>query len=121
MDLDITAIAIVGIVFFSSIFITLVIAFFVNRSRESRLQTIRTALERGQPVPPEMLDARATGGRTDLQRGAIFVLLGAGISFFLWTKANPNWAAGMVAVALGLGFVASHFLGRRDEPPAPGV
>ncbi len=94
-----------------------------HRAREMRYQTIRLALEKGQPLPPELLrEVRRRSGRSDLQRGVIMLFLGLGISAFLYVSHRHVWGAGFILIALGLGYLASHLVGgsgRREIPPAP--
>lgn len=102
------------------------VVFAGHRAREMRYQTIRLALEKGQPLPPELLrDAERHGrsrhARNDLQRGVIMLFLGLGVSGFLFLSHRRIWGAGFILVALGLGYLASHLVGGegRERPPAP--
>jgi Domain of unknown function (DUF6249) len=110
-----------GIIFgFSAVFgiVALVLRY---RERQLRHDTIRLALEEGQPVPAELLRDPVGARRTDLSRGIILLSLGAGLSLFLWTAEKRSWGIGLVLVALGLGFIASHALAARGAPPRPNL
>ena len=103
------------------------VVFAGHRAREMRYQTIRLALEKGQPLPPELLrDAERHGrlrhGRNDLQRGVIMLFLGMGLSGFLYLSHRRIWGAGFILIALGFGYLVSHLVGGgggRESPPAP--
>lgn len=88
-----------------------------HRDRALRHETIRVALERGQPVPPELLtDPRGSRARrSDLSYGVLLLFTGVGLSAFLWSIHNRNWAAGLIFMALGLGYLVSHVLGSRTS------
>jgi uncharacterized protein DUF6249 len=118
-------ILIVGIVFSFTAIMVATIFYALHRGRQLRHETIRLALEKGQVLPPELLrDAEAARRpRTDLSRGVILLALGAGTSLFLWTLGIRSWGAGLILVALGLGYAVSHLLtsgergAARSEPP----
>ena len=113
-------IVIIGIVFSFSAIMVATIFYARHRGRQLRHETIRLALEKGQALPPELLrDAEAARRpRTDLSRGVILLALGAGTSLFLWTLGIRSWGAGLILVALGLGYVVSHLLTRTGRETA---
>jgi len=91
-----------------------------HRARELRHQTIRLALEKGQPLPPELLVAPPRRG-SDLSLGVKLVALGAGLCVALFLIHRHVWPAGLVLVALGIGYLVSHALAApRPEAPGPG-
>jgi hypothetical protein len=117
-------VAIVGIVFGCGALIVGIVAYAAHRGRQLRHETIRLAIEKGQPVPPELLGAPTAGTRRrDLKRGLVLVFVGAAIciSFAVSPPSGmqSQWVAGLVPAALGLAFLTSYALGRRD-PQAPG-
>jgi len=88
-----------------------------HRDRTLRHETIRVALAKGQQLPPELL-SDPQGGRTrrsDVSYGVLLLFGGAGVSAFLWSSHNRNWAVGLVAVALGLGYLVSHAVAWRGS------
>jgi hypothetical protein len=116
--LQLAPILMTGIIFgFSAVFGIVAVA-LRYRERQLRHETIRLALEKGQPLAPELLeDPPAPQRRSDLSRGILFICAGAGLSLFLWTADKRSWGAGFVLVALGIGFLASHALAPRRAPP----
>ena len=65
-------IAIVAITFGCGVLIVGTVAYTAHRGRQLRHETIRLALEKGQPVPLELLGATTPGARRrDLKRGLI--------------------------------------------------
>ncbi|HTN52395.1 MAG TPA: DUF6249 domain-containing protein [Anaeromyxobacter sp.] len=85
--------------------------YFRHRSREARHQTIRLALEKGQPLPPELLELPRRH-RNDLSIGVKLVAVGTGISVFLFLVERRAWPSGLVLVSLGIGYLVSHALTR---------
>ena len=89
-----------------------------HRARELRHQTIRFMVDKGQPVPPELLNdpAKAPPPGTDLSRGVKLISLGVGICAFLYLVSERAWSLGLVFIALGIGYVVAHKL---SPPPSP--
>ncbi len=93
-------------------------ALFVrHRARELRHQTIRLALEKGQPIPPQLLapDEGVRRAKNDLSIGVKLLFAGIGISGFLGLMHVRAWASGLVVVALGIGYIVAHALTRRER------
>lgn len=101
--------------------------YFRHRQREMWHQTARTALEKGQPVPPAppedlRLHMRVNRERNDFRSGLIFVALGAGLYYFLGGATDYRTAAlgaipGFIGVALLLNGLVSSLLGKKTPPP----
>jgi hypothetical protein len=105
-----------------------------GRRRERRIEMIHKerlmAMEKGIPLPElpdfaepparsaiaEAVAAIGLNPRWPLGIGAIFVMLGAGVSLALWltTDRDPHaaWPIGLVGVFLGLGLCLHYFLTR---------
>jgi hypothetical protein len=105
-----------------------------GRRRERRLEMIHQermmAMEKGIPLPemPEFTEpsgrstvAEAIGAirinpRWPLGLGAVFVMLGAGISLALWLSPEQDphngWPVGLVGVFFGVGLFLHYFLTR---------
>jgi hypothetical protein len=113
----VTPIFITGIVFLFTAVIVATVVYARHRDRALRHETIRAALEKGQQLPLELLrDPQGSRARrSDLSRGVLFLFTGAGLSAFLWSIQNRNWAAGLVGIALGLGYLVSHLLASRGS------
>ncbi len=87
--------------------------YFAHRTRQDLQSTVRSALERGQPLTPELLDRLGQTSppkRTDLRRGVIGVGLGIGIGAFGLVIGEPDavrpmLAVGLVPLLLGLAYL----------------
>lgn len=87
--------------------------YFVHRSRQDVQATVRLALERGDPLTPEVLDRLVqapTPQRTDLRRGVVGIGLGVGLGVFGLVLGQPDavrpmLAVGMVPLLLGLAYL----------------
>ncbi|MBX3476413.1 MAG: hypothetical protein KF910_02290 [Brevundimonas sp.] len=80
------------------------------RTREKRdvQKTVRAAIDKGQPLPPEVIDAlskeaaRNLPSRTrDIRRGIIWLASGAGIALFSLVS-DFGWSDGVDTGLLGL-------------------
>jgi hypothetical protein len=62
--------------------------YFKSKERREMQATLRAAIEKGQPVPPEMIDAMtrnvkvAPTALSDLRTGIIWVAVGVGVATF---------------------------------------
>jgi hypothetical protein len=132
-DLDqmrnLVAIPIVAIVFLSifgaPVAIVVMIGIFSMIATRMRQRTIRIMVEKGQPVPAELL-APATRGlrrRSDARRGVIWTMIGLGL--MIWLAAVNDWEGGawsfgLVPFLIGLGYLIVWKLeNKKDIPPPP--
>jgi len=106
--------------FSMAVAIVALVGYFRQQERKQRAELIRLALEKGQALPAELLDA-PTPARNDLANGIQTIFLGVGLGLFLWLfkPEKPLWAVGLMIVIFGLGKLASHAVTSRT-PPAPG-
>jgi hypothetical protein len=120
MDLKETVlpIAIVSIVFLTSAIIVATVFLFLHRAKELKHQTIRLALEKGQPLPPGLLEERRPRGN-DLSTGVKDIFFGVGLSLFFFFVHPQLWPVGLIPGFLGLGYLAAHALTGRQQPGAP--
>lgn len=120
LKLDLTPILIVSIVFLTSAVVVGTVLYFVHRARELRHETIRLALEKGQPLPPGLLgDAPAIRPANDLAKGVKLVFLGVGLSAFFWFFRPHLWPSGLIPLFIGVGYLVAHALTGRERPGAP--
>jgi hypothetical protein len=65
-------------------------AYFRSRERAQLHETLRTAYEKGQPVPPELIEkltsdsatpVRSGGADADLRRAVVLIAVGVGLAF----------------------------------------
>ena len=136
-------IPIAGIVacFGTPVLIVLLYFVFRNKRRRENLALAREFLNKGIPVPPQLLDeslkyaqvASAVASvrpqqRSDLRKGIKLVSIGlaVGVVFYVFWPHSTTWAWGLLPVIVGAGFILSGSLenkaGGKDEtlPPSPG-
>jgi len=126
---DFVAIPIVAIVFLSifgaPVLIVMMIgmfAFFMSRMRQ---RTIRMMVEKGQPVPAELLapTRRAVHQRSDVRRGVVWTMVGLGLMVFLGAVNDWEggvWSLGLIPFLIGLGYLMVWKLeGAKNVPPPP--
>jgi hypothetical protein len=126
---DFVAIPIVAIVFLSifgaPVLIVMMIgmfAFFMSRMRQ---RTIRMMVEKGQPVPAELLapTRRAVHQRSDVRRGVVWTMVGLGLIVFFGAVNDWEggiWSLGLIPFLIGLGYLMVWKLeGTKNVPPPP--
>lgn len=128
---DFVAIPIVAIVFLSvfgaPVLIVVVIGLFALMGSRMRQRTIRMMLEKGQPVPAELLapEMRSVRRRSDVRRGVIWTMIGLGAMIFLGAVNDWEggaWSIGLIPFLIGLGYLLVWKLeGKKDVPPPPPV
>ena len=81
--------------------------FAAHRKNRMLHETIRAMVEKGQPIPPELLnpDKRSHKAGNDMGRGLTLVGLGLGLMIFLYVQNNHNWAVGMIPMLMGIAFL----------------
>jgi hypothetical protein len=111
---------IVPLAFFTMVAaIVLVPGWLKSRDRQDMQQTVRHALDKGQALPAELVEAlaRAARGRiatahTDLRTGVIWLAIAAGIATFGWAVGfEEHEAVGpMLGIAAIPGFIGLAFV-----------
>jgi Domain of unknown function (DUF6249) len=126
---DFIAIPIVAIVFLSifgaPVLIVIMIGMFTLMVSRMRQRTIRMMVEKGQPIPSELL-APATRGvrrRSDVRRGVIWAMVGLGTMIFFGAVNDWEggaWSLGLIPFLIGLGYLLVWKLeGKNNVPPPP--
>jgi Domain of unknown function (DUF6249) len=122
-------IPLVAIVFLSifgaPVLIVILIGGFALLVSRSRQRTIRMLVEKGQPVPAELLApaARAVRQRSDARRGVVWTMVGLGL--MVWLAAVNDWEGGawsfgLIPFLIGLGYLIVWKLeNKKDIPPPP--
>jgi hypothetical protein len=130
-DIPAMVIPIVAIVFMTifgaPVLIVLTIGFITLLVTRMRQRTIRMMVEKGQPVPTELL-APARGAarqRSDMRRGVIWTMIGIGAMIFFGAVNNWEegvWSLGMIPFLIGIGYLLIWKLERKKDvpPPPPG-
>jgi hypothetical protein len=125
------AIPIVAIVFLSifgaPVLIVILIGMFALSISRSRQRTIRMLVEKGQPIPAELLApaARAVRRRSDVRRGVVWAMVGLGMMIFFGAVNDWEggvWSLGLIPFLIGVGYLLVWKLeGKKDVPPPPPV
>src|SRR5215470_8438552 len=128
-DIPAEVIPLVGIVFLSifgaPVLIVILIGLFALLVSRSRQRTIRMLVEKGQPVPTELLAPARRAGRqrSDVRRGVVWTMVGVG--FIVWLGAVNDWEGGawsfgLIPFLIGLGYLIIWKLeNKKDIPPPP--
>lgn len=123
MDPNIAAVPIMGMITFwgAIVAIVLVPRYFKSREREALQATLRSAIEKGQPLPPEVIDTMsrdvrpAPSANRDLRVGIIWMGVAAGFIGLAYALGySDNDAADAFYPLLGVsafpGFIGLAFL-----------
>jgi hypothetical protein len=126
---EFVAIPIVAIVFLSvfgaPVLIVIMIGIFAIAMSRMRQRTIRMMVEKGQPVPAELLapHTRAVRQRSDARRGVIWTMIGLGAMVFFGAVNEWEggvWSIGLIPFLIGLGYLMVWKLeGKKSVPPPP--
>lgn len=111
--------AIVLIVFCSS--------YFSYRSRASRHRLIETMVEKGQPIPPELLMNDCGRGHSPIHLGIVLMCIGVALAVFFWAMGStafggdhdvPAWlpVVGIFPFMVGLARLLGWMSERRPLP-----
>ena len=126
---DFVAIPIVAIVFLSifgaPVLIVIMVGIFALLGSRMRKRTIRMMVEKGQPVPAELLapELRHVRRRSDVRRGVVWTMVGLGL--MIWLAAVNDWEGGawsfgLIPFLIGLGYLIVWKLeNKKDVPPPP--
>ena len=132
--MDMTPILIVAIVFSAITAIVFGPSYLKSREKREMQTTIRHAIDKGQDLPPELIDAMTRDvasklpSRTrDLRRGVIWLAVGIGFAAFSYLS-NLGWndhdmegasAAGLglaaLPITIGLAFIVLSFFNPNKE------
>ena len=126
--MDLTPILIVLIIFGSVASLFIVPRYFKSIERQKMAETLRAAIEKGQPLPTEVIEAMSSNVRhpgmppspqRDLRTGIIwlgvgigFAALGAAVSFEEADALYPMLGVAAFPIFIGLAFVILGLLNR---------
>lgn len=131
--MELTPVLIVGIIFASLVAIAVGPAYLKSRERRETQETVRRAIDKGQPLPPEVIDAMTKdvaknlpSRNRDIRRGVIWMAVGIGVGCFslLSTLGDRDWGHevgnGLLGVAsipfiIGLAFLVLSFFNKNDN------
>ena len=128
-DIPAMVIPLVAIVFMTifgaPVLIVMLIGVIALIGSRMRQRTIRMMLEKGQPVPAELLapEMRRVRRRSDVRRGVIWTMVGLGL--IIWLAAVNDWEGGawsfgLIPFLIGVGYLIVWKLeNKKDIPPPP--
>lgn len=109
-----TPIAVVGLIMY----------FSFSKSRNLH-KTVRMMVEKGQPVPEALLNPPpVVRQRSDLRRGVVLLMIGAGLMVFFGAVNNWDggaWSLGIIPFLIGAGYLLVWRLDVRREDSSPKV
>jgi hypothetical protein len=96
---------IVAIVFACPVAIVAVILFYRYRRNRMLHQTIAAMIDKGVPIPPELLQPERSPqkSRDDLRSGLVLLGVGLGLIFFFLAMHNNVWGVGFIPLMIGVG------------------
>jgi hypothetical protein len=113
-------------------------SYFKSRERREMQATVRAAIDKGQPLPPEVIEALSTEATKnipsrsrDIRRGIIWLAVGIGMAAFSlindlrgfgddgWDN-GPNFDGGLLGLAaipitIGLAFIVLSFFNKNKD------
>ena len=111
-------------VIFITVLAIVITAFYAGyKENRDRQETLRLAIEKGMPIPPELIQATEKDGNPDrdLRSGVrqVFIGIGLGLMLFFLSPFKNVWAVGGMIAIFGLGNLVAYAIGRRRESPPP--
>jgi hypothetical protein len=116
------SIGVPAIIFLSVVAIVMTVTYAGHREAKDRQETLRLAIEKGVPLPPELVDAADASSNPDkdLRAGIKQIFIGAGVGVLLYFVApfRNTWAVGGMIAIIGLGHIVAWAVTRRPARPA---
>lgn len=111
----IAIIAIVIIFLLAPLLVIIAIFYFVNKNRKEKMKLAQMAMEKGQPIPDELLNNVPDEVSDEYQKGMRQCFVGVGLMIFLYFAAGTiGFGIGALVFCIGLGKVlAAKSVGKR--------
>jgi len=94
--------------FFASVVVIIALLVGIRLKKTKILhETIRSMIEKGQPIPPELLRPQAPpeAPRSDLRRGLVLIGVGLGVAGMAWGSHFFSWTIGLIPLLIGVAFL----------------
>ena len=113
----IAIVAIVIIFLLAPLLIIIAIFYFVNKNRKEKMKLAQMAMEKGQPIPDELLNNVPDEVSDEYQKGMRQCFVGVGLMIFLYFAAGTiGFGIGALVFCIGLGKVlAAKSVGKRTS------
>ena len=113
----IAVVAIVVIFLVAPVLILLLIFYFVNKNRKQKMKLAQMAMEKGQPIPENLLNNQPDELGDEYQKGMRQCFVVVGLMIFLWYAAGSiGFGIGALVFCIGLGKVfAAKSVGRKNQ------
>lgn len=86
------------------IIIIIAVVYFINRNRKDRLKLAQMAMEKGQPIPDELLKEEAVQNDSEYRKGIRQMFTGLGLAIFLGIVIGDlGFGIGALVFCIGLG------------------
>jgi hypothetical protein len=90
-----------------------------QRLKRTRMlhETLRLMIEKGQPIPPELLQSPdgMRRPRNDLRNGLVFVSIGIGFGALLLAEHESGWPMALIPLLIGVALLVSWKLERKPN------
>lgn len=102
----IAVVAIIIIFLLAPLLIIIAIFYFVNKNRKEKMKLAQMAMEKGQPIPDELLNNQPDEVSDEYQKGMRQCFVGVGLMIFLAFAAGTiGFGIGALVFCIGLGKV----------------
>ena len=102
----ISVVAIIIIFLLAPLLIIIAIFYFVNKNRKEKMKLAQMAMEKGQPIPDELLNNQPDEVSDEYQKGMRQCFVGVGLMIFLAFAAGTiGFGIGALVFCIGLGKV----------------
>jgi len=130
LEADLIPLAGIVATFGTPVLIVFFICYFKYKRRSENLAMVRDYLNKGLPVPPQLLDPSQGGyspvtkdspnrPRSDLRQGFRLTFIGLGITlaFYVNNPHSTTWGWGLIPLVMGIGYLISGWNENRHRPP----
>jgi len=108
-------VVITAIVFACPVAIVAVILVYRHRRNAMLHKTLAAMIEKGVPIPPELLQPQPQRPPSDLRRGLLLIGIGIGLIIFFIGQRDNDWGLGFIPLLMGAGYLIAWKLEQRKQ------